>query len=118
MIANLMNSYFIVKIAAIFATFTPVNYDELIFLKHLISRPKKNFNLPPISIDETEEIIKKAKNSASRGFNNPNMRFIKLNPKVFAQFITVVINRAITARIFPENMKLAKIFPILIPGKD
>ena len=40
MIANLMNSYFIVKIAAIVTSFTPLNYDELIFLKHLIPRPK------------------------------------------------------------------------------
>ena len=46
MIANLMNSYFIVKIAAIFASFTAVNYDELIFLNHLIPKPKSKFNLP------------------------------------------------------------------------
>ena len=81
MIANLMNSYFIVKIAAIDTSFTPVAYDELIFLKNLIPKPKSKFNLPPISIDETENIIKKAKNSASRGYNYTNMRFIKLNPK-------------------------------------
>ena len=41
MIANLMNSYFIVKIASIVASFTAVNYNELIFLKHLIPKPKK-----------------------------------------------------------------------------
>ena len=52
MIANPMNYYFIVKIAAIVASFTPVNYDELIFFKHLIHKLKKKFNLPPISIDE------------------------------------------------------------------
>ena len=61
MIANLMNSYFIAKIAAIVASFTQVSYDELIFLKNLIAKPNKEINLPPISIDETETIIKKAK---------------------------------------------------------
>ena len=118
MIANLMNSYFIVKIAAIVACFTPVNYDELIFLKYLIPKPDKKFNLPPISIDETEEIIKKSKNSASRGHKNSNMRFIKLNPKAPATYITIAINRSIAGGIFPENMKVAKILPILQPGKD
>ena len=56
-----MNSYFIVKIAAIVPSFTPVNYDELIFSRNLILKPKQKFNLPPISIDETENIIKKQK---------------------------------------------------------
>ena len=78
MIPNIMNSYFIVKIAAKVASFTPVNS------KHLIPKPKNKFNLPPFSIDETEDIIKKSKNCASRGYNNTNMRFIKLNPKAFA----------------------------------
>ena len=102
-----MNSYFIVKIAAIVASFTAVNYDELIFLKHLIPKPKNKFSLPPISMDETEDIIKKAKNSTSRCYNNTNMRFIKLNPKAFAPFITIAINRSIAAGSFPENMKKA-----------
>ena len=44
------------------------------------------------------------------------MRFIKLNPKAFAPFITIAINRSIAAGIFPENMKVAKILPILKPG--
>ena len=83
-----MNSYFIVKIAAIVASFTLVNYDELIFLKYLIPKPKNKFILPSISIDETEDIITKTKNSTSRGYNYTNMRFIKLNPKAFAAFIT------------------------------
>ena len=55
---------------------------------------------------------------ASRGYNNTNMRFIKLNPKAFAPFITIAINRSIAAGIFPDNMKVAKILPILKPGKD
>ena len=117
-IANIMNSYFIVKIAAIVASFTQVSYDELIFLKNLIANPDKKFNLPPISIDETGTIIKQAKNSASRGYNNTNMRFIKLNPKAFAPFITIAINRSIAAGVFPDNMKVAKILPILKPGKN
>ena len=50
-IANHMNSYFIVKIAAIVASFTPVIYDKLIFLKNLIVKPKSSFKLPPISMD-------------------------------------------------------------------
>ena len=31
------------------------------------------------------------------------MRFIKLNPKALAQFITIAINRSIAAGTFPEN---------------
>ena len=33
-------------------------------------------------------------------------------------YITVAINRAIAARIFPENMNIAKVLQILKPGKD
>ena len=46
------------------------------------------------------------------------MRFIKLNPKALAPYITVAINRQIAEGIFPENMKAAKVLPILKPGKD
>ena len=46
------------------------------------------------------------------------MRFIKLNPKALAPFITIAIYRSIAAGIFPENMKVAKVLPILNPGKD
>ena len=66
MITNHMNSYFIVKVAAIITSFTPVVYNELIFLKNLIVKPQSYFNLPRISIDETETIIKKSKSSTLR----------------------------------------------------
>ena len=46
------------------------------------------------------------------------MKFIKLNPKAFAPFITIAINRTIAAVIFPENMKVEKFLPIVKPGKD
>ena len=46
------------------------------------------------------------------------MRFIKISPKTLAPFITIAINRSIAAGIFPENMKVAKVLPILKPGKD
>ena len=113
-----MNAFFIVKIAAIIANFTPVNYDSLIILKNLIQKPQLSYNLPYISIYETENTIKRSKNSSSRGFNNTNMKFIKLNPKVFAPFTTIAIIRSIAAGIFPHNMKVATVLPILKPGKD
>ena len=58
MIANHLNAYFIVKIAAIIASFTPVNYYELIFFKNLANKPQSSFNIPYISTDETETLIK------------------------------------------------------------
>ena len=65
-----------------------------------------------------KKLSKSQINSASRGYDNTNMRFIKLNPKALAPFITIAINRSITAGVFPETMKVAKIVPILKPGKD
>ena len=46
------------------------------------------------------------------------MRFIKQNPKALGPFITIAINRSIAAGIFPKNMKVAKVLPILKPGKE
>ena len=46
------------------------------------------------------------------------MRFIKLNPKALAPYITIAINRSVTRGVFPENMMVAKILPIRKPGKD
>ena len=60
----------------------------------------------------------KSQNSAFRGYNNTNMRFIKLNPKAAAPYITIAIKGSITAGVFPENMKVAKILPIRKTGKD
>ena len=117
MIANHMNAYFILKIAAIITYFIPVSYAKLIFLKNLIKKHQSSFNLPFISTDETEDVIKKSKNSSLREFENTKMKIIKLNPKAFALFITIAINSAIAAGIFPENIKVAKFLPLLKPGK-
>ena len=46
------------------------------------------------------------------------MWFIKMNPKALAPYTTIAINRSIAAGVFPENMNVAKILPILKPGKD
>ena len=66
MIVNIMNSYFIVKITAIVSSFTMVIYDNLIFLKNLIVKPKSPLNLPPISMEKTEIIVNKKKLSFKR----------------------------------------------------
>ena len=46
------------------------------------------------------------------------MKFIKLNPKAFSPYITLAINRSIAAGVFPDNIRVAKILPILKSGKD
>ena len=41
------------------------------------------------------------------------MKFIKLNHKAFSPFIILAINHSIAGDIFLDNMKVAKILPIL-----
>ena len=87
----MMNAFFIVKIAAIIANFKPVPYENLIYLKNLISRSHSSSLLPFFSMSKVATIMLQAKSSFSLGFNNTNMKIIKLNPKVFAPHITIAI---------------------------
>ena len=60
-----MNDFFTEKIDEIQKGFTEPKLDPLFFLRKVIPKPKSKFHLPKITLKETKDIIRKAKNSNS-----------------------------------------------------
>ena len=87
-------------------------------LQHLISRNKNTFILPLITINETIKIIKNMKSTHSTGHDLLTSYIIKKIPNELAPHITHLINRSISTSIYPDILKVSKIFPILKPNKD
>ena len=117
-IANIINSFFYTKVKNIINKFTTVDYDPLIFVRFLIPKPKAWLEIPYISSDKVENIIRKANNYSARGFDQTSMKFIKICSRAWAPHITCTINRSLMAGKFPEIMKVSRILPILKHGKD
>ena len=117
-IASIMNLFWNVKIQKIRIGFKAIYFNPLIFLHNLIPAPKRVFKIPHITIGDVVSIIKKSKNSSSRGFNETSMKFLKISPAAFAPHITFPINRSLMAGVFPSILKISRILPILKPGKN
>ena len=116
-IANLVNEFFIENIDTIEKGFSEPKLDPLYFLRKVIPKPESTFILPEITLKDTTEIIKNAKNSNTKGFDNISMSLLKINPEIVAIFITHAINTSIRTGIFPECMKVARIVPLLKSNK-
>ena len=117
-IASIMNMFWNGKIQNIRVGFKAIFFNPLIFLHNIIPATKGVFKIPPITVGDVVNIIKKSSISSSRGFNETSMKFLKISPTAFAPHITFAINRIFMAGIFPSILKISRILPILKQGKD
>ncbi|VDI52910.1 Hypothetical predicted protein [Mytilus galloprovincialis] len=70
------------------------------------------FTFPFIKLDETKKLLSKLETSKATGLDEVGPFFIKLSSEALAPSITYLINLSLEG-VFPENLKLAKVNPIL-----
>ena len=117
-IANLANQYFIDKIINIRDKFGQNNIDPLYYIKKLFKKNDNEFSIPILTIKETEQLIKKAKNSWTVCSDEISMNIIKKLNKKISPHLTHLYNTMTRTAIYPEIIKLNKILPTLKPDKD
>ena len=71
-----------------------------------------------MTIKETEQLIRKAKNSWTVCSDDISMNIIKKLNKKIAPHLTHLYNTITRTAIYPEIIKLNKILPTLKPDKD
>ena len=98
-IANLMNNFFISKIEQIRQTFTDEEIGPIEILQKLIPRVENEIDIPLITIQQTINLINKAKNSNSSGYDDINMKFLKKCKIKLAPHITQMINTILITKI-------------------
>lgn len=78
-------------------------------------------DLPPekrITVEEVKKTIKHTRNMKAPGFDGLfNVQLKKLGPKAYSLFASI-FNRCLELGYFPVQWKVAKVIPILKPGKD
>ena len=57
-------------------------------------------------------IIKKLKNKKSCGFDELSSELLKMGSEVLSKPLTTIINKSIEEGRFPEEWKIAKVFPL------
>ena len=117
LISNLLNDHFINKIKEIRKKFTKPKVGPIEILKMVCDKPETTFTLPLISVPETKQIILTQKNSSSRGYDAINNKILRKLAPELAPIIAHLINSIIRTGIFPDNLKISRIIPILKPGK-
>ena len=79
---------------------------------------KKEFKIQLLTIKDTEELIKKAKNSWTLCDDDISMNVVKRLNKKIAPHLTHLYNAMTITSIYPSALKVNKMLPTLKPGKD
>ena len=82
-----------------------------------IERNEKSLFLRPTSEQEINKIIEMLPNKNSSGYDNISNILLKKLKFAILKPLNIIFNKSITSGIFPENMKLADVFP-LHKGKE
>jgi hypothetical protein len=72
--------------------------------------------IPFIKLDQTESLLNKLDTSKATGLADLGPYFIILSAEYIAPSITYLINLSLLERVFPSNLKNAKISPLLKSG--
>lgn len=114
-IAFKLNDYFASISELVSDTDDPSPTIDLTKLKSYISSKIPNnisFNVPYITVDSVSESISGLNSSKATGLDGIGPRVLKLAKVVLAPSITAIINKSIQIGIFPDQLKLAKVYPI------
>ena len=117
-LANYANTFFTNKISEIRNKFSTNIINPMTILEHLIPRNKNNFEIPLLTINDTKKLIKGAKNSWTICNTNLSMNVLKKINTLISQHLTHLFNTITRTRVYPKVMKVSKIVPLLILGKN
>ena len=111
-LANMMNQYYIQKVADIRSSLQTTNVDPLATLRRMMAGCPTVFQLKPVHPDTVTEIITNLKNSKACGLDNIDTSVLKIAKKELVPAITHIINLSITNAVFPNTYKRSKVAPL------
>ena len=116
MIANEFNRYFTSIGPSLASTITPPANKT--FRDTLVKKITSSFELHTVTEDHVLKIIDTLKNKTSCGTDQLSNNLLKYIKYEVCKPLTLIINQCMTAGIFPDEMKIAKVLPIFKKGDD
>ena len=107
--ANAFNKYF----ANICTTIQAPNDNVISHTSYLNTSVHSTFKFKTINNATTLQYLSNLTNSYSCGHDNINNTLLKSISNEISSCITLIINQSISTGSYPENLKLAKVIPIL-----
>ena len=83
------------------------------FYDYLNSPLKNSFFLFPTIQLEVKRLLFKMKSKSSSGINEVSSKILKLTPDNMINCLTLIFNLSINKGVFPSELKIAKVIPIL-----
>ena len=115
-LSNIMNSYFVSKIAKLIENIPRNGDDPLKKIKHIFKNKESKFHLRSVHPEEVLSVIGNLKSSKSCGLDNIDSYIIKLARFELTPTITHIVNLAFRQGSFPSLWKCAKVVPLLKKG--
>ena len=115
-LAEIMNDFFVKKIATIRQNLPNQTDDPLKTLKSLMERRTSLFSLTCVHPDTVKNIILGLKSSKSSGIDNIDTYIVKLMVTEILPVVTHIVNLSIQQAAFPVLYKSAKVIPLLKKG--
>ncbi len=82
------------------------------FKNYLSKKHNNNFKFHNVDKETVSQIIDKLAPKNSFGFDGISSKLIKMVKDALIKPIIIIINQMLTTRIFPDNLKIAKIIPV------
>ncbi len=117
LLANIANKHYIDKIQHIRDNLTKYTLDPINILKILIPRTTQTLTIPPITLQQTIDLITKSDNSNSTGHDSITMTTLKKIKHTIAPHLTHLINTILHTNTYPQTFKHSRITPINKPKK-
>ena len=87
--------------------------DQKSYTVYLHSPCKIAFKYKEITVQYTKEIIDSIKANSSCGVDGLSVKLLNLIKDEISTSLTLVINQSLLSGIFPDQLKIAKVIPIM-----
>ena len=114
-IAELFNEYFTDIGPKLSSQITATNVG---FERYMKFKAHQNFNFRNINLHEVLKALEKLKTSKSTGHDNIPVKLLKDASDVAAPFLVKIFNSSLRHGIFPDELKTARITPIIHKSGD
>ena len=111
-VAGVFNRFYISKIRKILQNLDKPTKDPMISYRHFIKRPKEELNFSKITMSQLRKKMKKVKKSNSVSYDKISVNtLVRLQDSIYPLLLQL-INTVNETSCFPEQLKIARIFPI------
>ena len=113
-ISNIFNDFFSEIGERLANNFSNIENSE--YRKSLGKKVSHSIVLYPITEIEVKDTIRNLKNTNSAGYDELTTKFIKVSAPLLIPALTKIFNLSITAGVYPNSLKTAKITPVFKKG--